>query len=77
MNINLPLGFKARGGDSESFRKGGQAGCLTTAPQQTAGVWVVVNHPEMSLFRGLNEAPHNKGRPSLQPDSLPASPRRA
>jgi len=24
--------------------------------QQTAGVWVVVNHPEMSLFPQLNEA---------------------
>lgn len=26
------------------------------AVQQTAGVWVVVNHPEMSLFPQLNEA---------------------
>lgn len=28
----------------------------TAAMQQTAGVWVVVNHPEMSLFPRLNEA---------------------
>lgn len=74
MNMNLPLGFKGRGGDSESFRRGGRAGCLTTAPQQTAGVWVVVNHPEMSLFRGLNEAPTTKGGPACSRTACPPAP---
>lgn len=41
---------------------------------QTAGVWVVVNHPEMSLFRGLNEAPTTKGGPACGRTACPPAP---
>lgn len=42
--------------------------------QRTAGVWVVVNHPEMSLFRGLNEAPTTKGGPACSRTACPPAP---
>lgn len=71
--------FKERGGGSELQKenrlspspppRGGQA-----AAQQTAGVWVVVNHPEMSLFRGLNEAPTTKGGPACSRTACPPAP---
>lgn len=44
------------------------------AAQQTAGVWVAVNHPEMSLFRGLNEAPTTKGGPACSRTAGPPAP---
>lgn len=53
---------KREGGIGQGPRRAG-------ATQQTAGVWVVVNHPEMSLFPRLNEAQTTKGKHSLQPDS--------
>lgn len=40
--------------------------------EQTAGVWVVVNHPEMRLFPPLNEAETTKGRAACG-RGLPAS----
>lgn len=49
---------------------GGQARHQSRA-HQTAGVWVVVNHPEMSLFRGLNEAPTTKGGPACGRTACP------
>lgn len=49
-------------------------GPAEAAAQQTAGVWVVVNHPEMSLFRGLNEAPTTKGGPACSRTACPPAP---
>lgn len=53
-----PSAYSGRVGE-----KGGKEGKQELNPrwrqaavQQTAGVWVVVNHPEMSLFPQLNEA---------------------
>lgn len=69
--------FTKEDGGSESFRRGSdprpQEGAGGAAPQ-TAGVWVVVNHPEMSLFRGLNEAPTTKGGPACSRTACPPAP---
>lgn len=46
----------------------------SAAAQQTAGVWVAVNHPEMSLFRGLNEAPTTKRGPGCSRTACPPAP---
>lgn len=54
------------------LRGGGQG--FAEAPQQTAGVWVVVNHPEMSLFLGLSEAPTTKGGPACSRTACPPAP---
>lgn len=72
--------FKERAGGSQSRRRrggppgGGRQGGPAAAAQQTAGVWVVVNHPEMSLFRGLNEAPTTKGGPACSRTACPPAP---
>lgn len=52
--------------------RGGQG--FAEAPQQTAGVWVVVNHPEMSLFLGLGEASTTKGGPACSRTACPPAP---
>lgn len=80
MNMNVSR-VTERGGDPESLeggevppKRGPSSVAAVAAAQQTAGVWVVVNHPEMSLFRGLNEAPTTKGGPACSRTACPPAP---
>lgn len=61
-----------QGKEVPPISRGGQG--FAEAPQQTAGVWVVVNHPEMSLFLGLGEASTTKGGPACSRTACPPAP---
>lgn len=54
-----PSAYSGRAGEEKGRNEGKRElnpRWRQAAVQQTAGVWVVVNHPEMSLFAQLNEA---------------------
>lgn len=59
----------SQGKEFSPIRRGSRG--FAEAPQQTAGVWVVVNHPEMSLFLGLGEASTTKGGPACSRTACP------